>query len=192
METHYKHMELFTVVFIAIGLAMDCFAVSIGVGTTPHSAVRRSRIRLAFHFGFFQGLMTLLGWLAGSTLATFISEIDHWVALVLLGYVGINMIRSGLNPEGECYDCDPSRGRRMIMLCIATSIDAMAIGLSMGMLKASVIYPSIVIGVITFGMSLIGLLLGKKLGEHFGKRMEVVGGVILNAIGLRVLFTHLF
>ncbi len=116
--------------------------------------------------------MTLLGWLAGSTLATVISEIDHWVALVLLGYVGINMIRSGLNPEGECYDCDPSRGRRMIILCIATSIDAMAVGLSMGMLKASVIYPSIVIGVITFGLSLVGLILGSKLGERFGKRME--------------------
>jgi putative Mn2+ efflux pump MntP len=80
----------------------------------------------------------------------------------------------------------------MIILCIATSIDAMAVGLSMGMLKASVIYPSIVIGVITFGLSLVGLILGSKLGERFGKRMEVAGGVILNAIGLRVLFTHLF
>jgi putative Mn2+ efflux pump MntP len=184
-------MELFTVVLITVGLAMDCFAVSICIGTTPHSTPNRSKVRLAFHFGLFQGLMTLLGWLAGSTVAQFISQFDHWIALVLLGYVGINMIRSGLNPQGDCYECDPSRGRTMVMLCVATSIDALAVGLSVGMLKVGVVYPSILIGVITFAISMAGLLLGRKLGERFGKRMEVVGGVILNGIGLRIVLLHL-
>ena len=185
-------MELLTVVFIAIGLAMDCFAVSIGIGACPHSNGRRSKFRLAFHFGFFQGMMTVLGWLAGSTIAQFIAQIDHWIALVLLGYIGINMIRSGLNAKAEAYPCDPSRGKTMVMLCVATSIDAMAVGLSVGMLKVEVIYPSILIGLITFALSMAGLRMGNRLGERFGKRMEVAGGIILNAIGLRVLLTHLF
>ncbi len=184
-------MELFTVVFIAVGLAMDCFAVSICVGTTPHSAPARSKLRLAFHFGVFQGLMTFLGWLAGSSIAHFIAQFDHWIALVLLGYVGINMIRSGLNGQGECYERDPSRGRTMVMLSVATSIDALAVGLSLGMLNGSVVYSAALIGVITFAISLVGLFLGRKLGERFGKRMEVAGGLILNGIGLRIVLTHL-
>jgi manganese efflux pump family protein len=184
-------MELFTVVLIAVGLAMDCFAVSIGVGACPHSGGWRAKLRLSFHFGFFQGAMTLLGWLAGSTIASLISQIDHWVALVLLGYVGINMIRSGISKKEEEYPCDPSRGRTLVMLSVATSIDAMAIGLSVGMLGVSVVYPSILIGLITFALSIIGLLMGNRLGARFGKRMEVVGGLILNGIGLRILVTHL-
>jgi manganese efflux pump family protein len=184
-------MELFTVVFIAVGLAMDCFAVSIGVGACPHSEGRRAKLRLAFHFGFFQGAMTLLGWLAGSTVAGLIGQIDHWIALVLLGYVGINMIRSGLSHKEEAYPCDPSRGRTMVMLSVATSIDAMAVGLSVGMLKVDVVYPAMLIGLVTFGLSMVGLLAGNRLGERFGKRMEVIGGVILNGIGLRILLTHL-
>ncbi len=184
-------MELVTVVLIAVGLAMDCFAVSVCVGATPHSVSNRSKLRLAFHFGVFQGLMTFLGWLAGSSVVRFVGQFDHWVALVLLGYVGVNMIRSGLKGDGECFPSDPSRGRTMVMLCVATSIDALAVGLSVGMLSASAVYPAILIGLITFAISMAGLFLGRKLGQRFGKRMEVVGGVILNGIGLRILLTHL-
>lgn len=185
-------MELVTSIFIASGLAMDAFAVSLGIGTTGHANDRRAKFRLAFHFGFFQAGMTLLGWLVGSTIAGFISSVDHWVALVLLSYVGINMIRSGLDKDGECYQSNPSKGKTLLMLCVATSLDAMAVGLSMAMLHNPVLLPALIIGVVTSGLSIFGLLAGCRLGESFGKRMEILGGVILIGIGLRILYTHLF
>jgi putative Mn2+ efflux pump MntP len=183
-------VEFVTSFLIAIGLAMDVFAVSLGIGTTGRANDLRSRLRLAFHFGFFQALMTLAGWLAGSAFATLIQGIDHWIALVLLAYVGINMIRSGCHPGDEMVQENPSRGKTMLVLCVATSLDAAAVGLSMAMLNTHVIFPSIVIGLVSFGLSLVGLFAGNKLGCLFGKRMEVLGGLILIGIGLRILITH--
>ncbi len=185
-------MELVTSLFIATGLAMDAFAVSLGIGTTGQASDRRAKFRLAFHFGVFQAGMTLLGWLVGSTIAGFISSIDHWVALVLLGYVGVNMIRSGLDKDGECYQSNPSKGKTLMMLCVATSLDAMAVGLGMAMIHSPVMLPAIIIGVVTSGLSVFGLLAGTRLGETFGKRMEILGGLILIGIGLRIVFTHIF
>ena len=184
-------MDLITAFVVAVGLAMDCFAVSLGIGACGPVQDNRSKFRLAFHFGIFQAGMTLLGWLVGSAVAQFVSQIDHWVALVLLSYVGINMIRSGLKTEEESYPTDPSRGRYLVMLSVATSLDAMAVGLSMAMLHTPVWVPSIIIGVVSLVLSIVGLLAGAKLGEKFGKRMEIVGGIILIAIGIRILITHL-
>jgi putative Mn2+ efflux pump MntP len=184
-------MELITSIFIGIGLAIDAFAVSLGVGTARQAESRRAQFRLAFHFGWFQTMMTVLGWLAGSTIAGLINQFDHWIAMALLGYVGTNMIRSGLNPGKRRYRGDPTRGKILIILSVATSIDAMAVGLSMAMLHTSVWIPSIIIGVVTFIISGIGLLAGDRLGAKFGKRMEILGGLILISIGLRVLATHL-
>ena len=185
-------MDVLTILFIAIGLAMDAFAVSLGIGTTERSTEARARFRLAFHFGLFQCLMPIIGWVAGSTVSRWIAPIDHWVAFALLAYVGVNMIRSGINPEQESYTSDPSRGKTLVVLAVATSIDALAVGLSLAMLEVAIITPSIVIGVITYSLSMVGLFAGNKLGEKFGKRMEVVGGLILIGIGLRVVITHLF
>lgn len=185
-------MQIISSFFIAIGLAMDAFAVSMGIGTTTHAASKAARFRLAFHFGFFQMIMTILGWFAGSTIATLIHRFDHWVAFALLLYVGGNMIRSGLSQETTGYPEDPSRGRLMLVLCIAVSIDALAVGLSMAMIEAPVLFPSIVIGLVTFALSLVGLLAGDRLGRHFGKRMEILGGLVLIGIGLQILFSHLF
>jgi manganese efflux pump family protein len=184
-------LELVTSFLIAIGLAMDAMAVSLGIGTTGQAKDRRSKFRLAFHFGVFQTGMTLLGWAAGSTIAAFIDGIDHWVAMALLGYVGANMIRSGLNKDGTSYSTNPSRGGTLMMLCVATSLDALAVGLSMAMLKTSIIFPALVIGVVASTLSTIGLLAGTRLGETFGKRMEIVGGIILIGIGVRVVLTHI-
>jgi putative Mn2+ efflux pump MntP len=177
---------------IAVGLAMDCMAVSVGIGTTRQAATRRAHMRLAFHFGFFQMMMTILGWLAGSTIASLIQNFDHWIAFALLAYVGGKMLYEGFRPEEKDYLTDPSRGKTLIMLCVATSIDALAVGLSMAMLHEPILIPSIIIGVVTFGLSLLGLLAGRLLGEKFGQRMEILGGIILIAIGLRVLIEHLF
>lgn len=185
-------MEWYATFFVAVGLAMDAFAVSLGIGTTRIATGPRQVFRLSFHMGFFQGFMTLLGWLAGTTIAGFISSIDHWVALALLSFVGIRMIRSGFDPHSELHKTDPSRGGTLMMICIATSIDAMAVGLGLAMLKTDIIMPSLVIAVVTLGLSLFGLLAGTTLGEKFGKRMEVLGGLILVGIGLRIAYTHLF
>ncbi|NPV75503.1 MAG: manganese efflux pump [Anaerolineae bacterium] len=185
-------MEIISSIVIAIGLSMDAFAVSMGVGTTEHSNERRPRIRLAFHFGIFQMGMAILGWLAGSTIANLIQNFDHWLAFALLAYVGVNMIRSGINPHLTSYAQNPCGGRLMVVLCIATSIDALAVGLSMAMIGSPILTPAIIIGVITFGLSLLGLMAGNQLGHKFGKRMEVLGGILLNGIGLRILLTHLF
>lgn len=184
-------MGVLTSVFVAIGLAMDAFAVSLGIGTTGQARDRRAKFRLAFHFGFFQAAMTLLGWLAGSTIAGLINSFDHWLALGLLSYVGGSMIRSGLNEDGETYQTNPSKGRTLMMLCVATSLDAMAVGLSMAMVKNDILLPALLIGVITSGLSVFGLRAGLSLGEKFGKRMEILGGLILIGIGIRILVTHI-
>jgi manganese efflux pump family protein len=178
--------------FIAVGLAMDAFAVSLGIGTTGAANKPRPVFRLSFHMGLFQGLMTYLGWLAGSSIAGFIAAFDHWIAFILLAFVGTRMIRSGLNAEAESSKDDPSKGGSLLMICVATSIDAMAIGLSLAILNVEIITPSLIIGVVTLVLSLFGLMVGSKMGQTFGKRMEILGGIILNGIGLRILITHLF
>lgn len=185
-------MSLPEILLIAVGLAMDALAVSLGVGTTPFANSARPRFRLAWHFGLFQALMPVLGWLVGSTVARFIAPVDHWIALGLLAFVGLRMIRSGLSADVESHQTDPSRGGTLVMLAVATSIDAFAVGLSLAMLRVPIVYPALVIGVVTGGLSLIGLLLGNRLGKKFGKRMEIVGGIILIAIGIRIVVSHLF
>ena len=184
-------MAFIETLLIAISLAMDAFAVSLGVGTTPLSSNKRARFRLAFHFGFFQTMMTVLGWLAGTTIASLINQFDHWIAFGLLAYVGQNMIRSGIKTEVESYKKDPTRGATLTVLCVATSIDALAVGLSMAMLNNDILFPAAVIGIVAYALSVVGLAVGNRLGTKFGKRMEILGGAVLIVIGLRVLYTHL-
>ena len=185
-------MPFWTILLIAIGLAMDCFAVSLAVGTAGTAVGVRPTFRLFFHFGIFQAGMTLLGWLAGKTVVTYISSIDHWVAFGLLFFVGVRMIRGGIqNASNEPSIPDPSRGLTLVMLSVATSIDALAVGLSLALLSVNVLWAALLIGAVSAGLSLAGLLLGNRLGVRFGKSMEILGGIILIGIGLRVLVTHL-
>jgi putative Mn2+ efflux pump MntP len=185
-------MPFWTIFLIAIGLAMDCFAVSLGVGTAGTAVGLRPTFRLFFHFGLFQGGMILLGWLAGKTVVTYIASVDHWVAFGLLVFVGVRMILGGLRKEGEQPAIpDPSRGMTLVMLSIATSIDALAVGLSLALLEVNVFWSALLIGGVSALLSLVGLLLGNQLGMRFGKSMEVLGGIILIGIGLRVLITHI-
>lgn len=184
-------MGLAEIIFIAVGLAMDAFAVSLGAGTTRHARGYRASIRMSFHFGLFQALMPIIGWFAGTTIAPFIAAFDHWVAFALLAFVGIRMIRSGLNPEAEIHTSDPTRGFTLVLLSVATSIDAFAVGLSLAMLGVTIWYPVVVIGVVTASLSLLGCRLGSKLGLRFGKVMEIIGGGVLILIGLRVVISHL-
>jgi len=183
--------ELTTSFLIAFGLAMDAFAVSIGVTTNGQVHIIRSKLRLAWHFGVFQLGMTVIGWLAGGTIAAWIDGFDHWIALGLLCYVGINMIRSGLSGNPEKFRVDPSKGWSLIILSVATSLDALAVGLSFAMLGENILIPALLIGLVAFGLSCVGVFTGHKLGEKMGQRMEVFGGIVLIFIGLRILITHL-
>lgn len=185
-------MELITVVLISIGLAMDALAVSLCIGTTGQIASLRGKLRLAAHFGIFQAGMTALGWLLGETIVHYVEGFDHWIAFILLGYVGFNLIRSGFNQDGQAFDQDPSTGKVLVILSFATSIDAFAVGLSIAFLKVPVLFSVAMIGLVALLLSTVGLFAGVRLGEKFGKRMEIVGGVILLWIGVRVVLAHLF
>jgi manganese efflux pump family protein len=184
-------MNFFEILIIALSMAMDAFAVCLGAGTQPHTSSPRPVFRLAFHFGLFQFLMPVIGWLAGTTIVRYISAYDHWVAFSLLAFVGIRMIRSGFSPAGEEQTNDPSRGWTLVLLAFATSIDALAIGFSLGMIGVIIWYPAVVIGVVTGLISWLGIFLGNRLGQKFGKRMEIIGGIILILIGVRILLSHL-
>ncbi|HTX92461.1 MAG TPA: manganese efflux pump MntP family protein [Anaerolineales bacterium] len=185
-------MNFFEVLLIALSMAMDAFAVCLGAGTQERTTGSRPTFRLAFHFGLFQFIMPVLGWFAGSTIVRYIAAYDHWVAFGLLGFVGVRMIRSGLDPDENAADNDPSRGWTLVLLAFATSIDALAVGFSLAIVGVLIWYPAVVIGVVTGLVSWLGIFLGNRLGAKFGKRMGIIGGVILILIGLRILISHLF
>jgi len=171
---------------------MDAFAVCLGVGANRQSEGPRPTFRLSFHFGLFQFLLPVIGWFAGMTVAGYIKSYDHWVAFALLAFVGGRMIRSGFVPDEASDKNDPSRGWTMVLLSLAVSIDALAIGLSLALVNVAIWYPAVVIGIVTGLVSLLGLRLGNGLGKRFGKRMEVIGGIVLILIGVRILLSHIF
>ena len=184
-------MGFIEILVISIGLAMDAFAVSLGIGTSQRANGLRSFLRLSFHLAFFQGLMTLLGWLGGSYVQRYIEAFDHWVAFGLLAIVGIRMIFSGFNPENESYQQDPTKGKTLVILSVACSIDALAVGLSLAVLSVNIVLSALIISFVTFGFSVVGMFGGNQLGKKFGKRMEIIGGLVLVGIGLRILIIHL-
>jgi manganese efflux pump family protein len=184
-------MNFFEILLIALSLAMDAFAVCLGAGAQKWTSGPRPVFRLAFHFGLFQFLMPVIGWFAGTTIVRYISAYDHWVAFGLLAFVGIRMIRSSFDPEDGEQKNDPSRGWTLVLLAFATSIDALAIGFSLGLVGVTIWYPAVVIGVVTGLISWLGIFLGNRLGQKFGKRMEIIGGIILILIGVRILLAHL-
>jgi len=183
-------MPFLDVFVIALGLAMDAFAVSLAAGASGTVRHLRPTLRLAFHLGLFQSLMPILGWFAGSRVAGRLATVDHWIAFALLAFVGARMIQSGLATDADVVPPDPSRGLTMVMMAVATSLDAFAIGLSLAMLDVAIWQPSAIIGVVTAVMSFAGIRFGATLGVRFGKRMEILGGVVLLLIGVRIVVQH--
>jgi len=183
-------MSFSAIFLIALSMAMDAFAVSLCSGVKIGFSARPV-FRLAFHFGLFQALMPVLGWFFGSTLEPLVRDYDHWAAFALLAFVGFRMIRSGLNGKEEENKQDPSRGWMMVMLSLAVSIDALAVGFSLGLLGVTIWMPALVIGLVTGMLSLVGLRVGLRFGKQWGKPMEALGGLALIAIGLRILASHL-
>lgn len=180
-------MELLTLLGIAFGLAMDAFSVAVASGVILGKVSRRQAFRLSFHFGFFQFAMPVVGWTLGYLVAEQIRSFNHWLAFGLLAMVGGKMVWEALHPEEESLPRDPTRGVSLVMLSLATSIDALAVGLSLALINVPVLFPSIVIGVVASSMTLLGLQLGGRVGHLLGRRMEIVGGLVLIAIGFKIL-----
>ncbi len=180
------------VLFIAVGLAMDALAVAVGLSLRIRWRSPRQFFRLSFHFGLFQFLMPLIGWFAGAKLQRWIEPVDHWVAFGLLGMIGLKMIRESFGSHEEPTGMgDPTRGHWLILLAVATSIDALAVGVSLPLITSNIWFAALVIGLVAAGLTLAGMYFGNRIGAGRARWLEVAGGVILIGIGLRILIQHI-
>ena len=184
-------MDIITVIAIAFGLAMDAFAVSITSGITIKRLKINHALKIALFFGLFQAIMPLVGWLAGLSLRGFIAEIDHWIAFGLLSFIGCKMIYESIAVQSKEKQINPLNIYVLLMLSVATSIDALAVGVSFAFLKISIVTPAIVIGTITFILSFFGVFIGNRIGHFFENKIEIAGGLILIGIGVKILLEHL-
>ena len=184
--------DFVSVLLIAIGLSADCFAVALGASTSGKGYSYFQMLRVCLAFGAAQAIMPVLGWLGGKTLVNLISDYDHWVAFGLLLVIGGRMIwESFHSKEDEARERDLSKGLPLLILALATSIDALVVGISFAFLSVNIVVAVLTIGVVCFLITGVGFLAGRKAGQLLGERAETVGGIILIAIGLRILLTHL-
>ena len=185
-------MSLLSLFALACALAMDAFAVAIAVGIALKRANLRQTFRLAWHFGLFQALMPVMGWLGGSAVSGLVQAYDHWIAFALLAVIGGNMIREALKEEDKREEKDATRGWSLVVLSVATSIDALAVGFSMSLLKTPIILPAVIIGLVAAGFTAVGLHLGRLLvsGKRLSLYAEIVGGLVLWAIAINILHEH--
>ena len=170
---------------VAIALGCDAFAVGLGVGTRCNTP--RQIFRLSFHFGLFQFMMPLLGWLLGRQVLSWTENWGPWIAFVLLTIIGIKMIREGFSPGEEASCPDPTKGFSLVMLSVATSIDALGVGFSLGVIADNLFGASVSIGITAAAMTWLAMKLGNKLSEKFAHKMEIVGGLVLIGIAFKLL-----
>ncbi|WBW95167.1 manganese efflux pump MntP [Oceanirhabdus sp. W0125-5] len=184
-------MTFSTIFIIAVGLAMDAFAVSITSGITIKKLKVRHALKIALFFGVFQGVMPLIGWALSIKFSDYIESVDHWIAFILLGCIGVKMIREAFDNEEDESKKNPLDLKTLTILSIATSIDALVVGVSFAFLEVNILYATFIIAVITYVICFIGVLIGKKFGELFNKKAEIFGGVILVLMGIKILLEHL-
>jgi manganese efflux pump family protein len=179
------------IIIIAFGLAMDCLVVSIAIGATNPKITLGKTLEIALFFGLFQGLMPVIGWLLGLSFMDYIKNVDHWVAFGIFVLIGGKMIFESFKDTAEKKTVNIQKALIIIVLAIATSIDALVVGMSFVFLSISIVKATIIIGVITFLVTLPGFYTGKKFGSAYGKKAELLGGLVLVAIGTKILFEHL-
>ena len=182
-------MDVFSIIFIAIGLSMDSFAVSISNGLTIKNLDKKKILIIASSLAFFQAIMPFIGWFAGIKVEKYIKEFDHWIAFSLLLFIGVKMIIEAFSEDEDKKS--ELNFIRLIGQSIATSIDALAVGISFAILKMEILMPVIIIGVVTFMFSILGLQLGNYFGKKFGKYVEIFGGMVLIGIGVKILLEHI-
>lgn len=186
-------MSAVSIFMIGIGLSMDAFAVSIAKGMTMKKAdLLRNALILAWFFGIFQAAMPLLGWWAGSYFQEFITSVDHWIAFGMLALIGANMIRESFHGEEDANNDAPLTLKTILLLAIATSIDALAVGISFAFLRVHIWSAIAIIGITTFVLSFLAVFIGNRLGDMLKKYAGILGGVILILIGIKILLEHLF
>lgn len=183
-------MSLLTILFLAVALGVDAFSVAIGIGAASGKKSWAPVLRLAVAFGLFQFAMPIIGWLAGLTVVEIIASFDHWIAFTLLALVGGKMIWEGFEKENDEKKADQTLGWPLLMLSIATSIDALAVGFSFSVLKTPILLPAVIIGIVCFLMTVTGMIFGNVLAKIFGKKVEIFGGLVLIAIGIKILIDH--
>ncbi len=184
-------MEIITILILAVGLSMDSFAVSIGCGLAEQRVSFQHAVKIAFSLAFFQGLLPIIGWLLGTSVKIYVENADHWIAFILLAYLGGKMIVESLK-ENDCDKLSDIYSWKHIMtLSIATSIDALVVGFSYALASTKTIFGgAIIIGAVTFFFAMLGIRIGKDVGEKFGKKVEFLGGIILIGIGTKILLEH--
>lgn len=184
--------EFLSVLIIAVGLSADCFAVAVGSSISQKGNSLIDILRVASSFGLFQTLMPVLGWIIGRTVVEFVGKYDHWVAFILLAFVGGRMLwESFQRNHNGAKKADNTKGFLLLVLSLATSIDALAVGLSFAFLKVNVVAASLTIGAVAFLATVTGFVVGRKSSRLIGKWAELIGGIILVLIGLRVLLSHI-
>ena len=185
-------MDLLTIILISIALAMDAFSVSITKGFTVKNITTMETLWFGIFFGGFQALMPVLGWIAGIQLEHFISSIAPWVAFIILSAIGFKMIYESLtSDEEEKLKKAKFSFKELTLLAVATSIDAFAVGVTFAILNTPILVPIILIGLTAFIFSEIGIVIGKKLGQFFGDKFEIIGGIVLVFLGLKILLDGL-
>lgn len=190
-------IDFITILFIAVGLSMDAFAVAVTNGFSMKRVKLKDSLKIAAFFGGFQALMPIVGYLSGMSFRNYMSAYAHWIAFILLSIIGGKMIYESkiidkAEKDRDKCDTDGTRTIVLIGLAIATSIDALAVGLSLALLVDNIIYPALFIGAVTFLLSFVGVYIGKKFGNYFENKIEIVGGIILIVIGLKILIEKLF
>jgi putative Mn2+ efflux pump MntP len=185
-------IDFISLLLISLGLSADCFAVAVSGSIALKRVFPLQVVRLALAFGFAQAVMPLLGWLAGRTVVDIISTYDHWVAFALLAGVGGKMLWEAFHAEeGQTSNTDITRGIMLLTLAVATSIDSLAVGLSFAFLEVNIALASVTIGLVAFIVTAVSFLIGMKLGSIMEKRAEMIGGLVLIAIGIRIVLEHL-
>lgn len=184
--------DLITYFLIGIGLSFDSFAVSVSCGLMRQEIKFRQATIIAFSLAFFQAGFPVIGWLIGSSLKDLIASFDHWIAFFLLAFVGIKMMIEGIKPDGSLQKFNPFKVMVVLGLSIATSIDALVVGLSFGLLELRIWFAVIIIGAVTFIASMLGMLFGKYIPAKRSRQSLILGGIILTAIGIKILVEHLW
>lgn len=182
-------MEMVTIVLIALSLAMDAFAVSISNGVSVRGFGKKQAVKQGLYFGGFQFLMPLIGWFLGTSVKTYIESVDHWIAFALLAVIGGNMIRESLSGDEEKGE-SVLTGKVLLLQAVATSIDALAVGISFAILDVNILQAGIIIGVVSFVLSYMGGMLGRQLGNFLQAKAAIAGGIVLILIGCKILLEH--
>ncbi|WP_243165140.1 manganese efflux pump MntP [Christensenella tenuis] len=188
-------MDILSFLLLGVSLSMDALAVSVSMGICVPDLRKREAVKIGLYFGGFQALMPTLGWLLGTSVIAYISAFDHWIAFGLLAFIGIKMVVDAVRGKEEKQACD-RRGdmlshKTLFFMAVATSIDALAVGVSLAMVKADIAIGAAVIGLTTFLLSFVGAVAGRRLGSAFEKKAMIAGGLVLVAIGAKILIEHL-